>query len=266
MKLNYPYLKAKIILICLFYCTISDAQQLHLLEKKTFQKDISAYCTDSKNNYYLAFDGSIEKYNNSNQLISRYSIPAQATISSMAVWNTFKLFAFSKIAQEITVLDRFTSVPKNYKLLDFSDNFISATCPSTDGNVWIIESNPQVFKKINLLTNQVLSESQLPIEEPVSKIFNYQNLIFLTTDSLVFLLDQYASIIKKWKIAGVNTVQFYENQLFFITKNQLFQVSLTKDKIQKVATFSFLPNGAFANDNSWYLIHKNAMSNYKLLD
>ena len=100
----------------------------------------SSYTVDYQGNFFLGFeDGKLLKYSPEGEVLENFSLSNYSSITSIDVQNNLKPFLFYFDNQRITILDRFSSVPKNYLLSDLGLEIGMAACPAPDGDFWIIE-------------------------------------------------------------------------------------------------------------------------------
>lgn len=213
-----------------------------------FSNRITSFSADTQSNIFLGFaNGSIKKLSSKGEVLDNYSLPNQSPITFIEALNNRKLFLFQRDLQQITVLDRFSSVPTIYRLTDFGLDFIQHTCPVVDGSFWTMENNPSMLKKINPLTNQVLLEVQPQLTDSILHFRSYQNLLYALTRSHLFTFDQFGSEIRSKEILGGSFIQIWKNKLVIsetngytiLEPNTLKQLKRDEFKADKLALLHF---------------------------
>ncbi len=192
----------------------------------------TAYATDFQNNFYLGFpDGSFIKYDSEAKHQENFSLPNKSAISLIDVQNNLKPFLFYFDIQQITLLDRFSTVPKQYALSEFGIQIAMMACPASDGDFWMIESNPQRLKKINPLRKNTLLEVPLLLGDSIRKMQAYQNLLLICDENSINAFDQFGSFVYKVDQKGLTNFQLVQGHLFAYTETKQLQIELFSGRV-----------------------------------
>ncbi|MEM6830602.1 MAG: hypothetical protein AAF551_08785 [Bacteroidota bacterium] len=184
----------------------------------------SAYSIDTDESIFLGFpDGSLEKYSKSGESSPVYSIPNQSSVTLIEAQNNRKIFLFYRDIQQITILDRFSSLPKNYLLSDFGIYLANMACPAPDGSFWTIENNPPRLKKIDPLRKSTLLEIQHALHDSIHFMRAYQNLLLIATSDGVQVFDQFGSFIASLDFGKTTYLQAFNKSLVAKTSNALIR-------------------------------------------
>lgn len=173
-----------------------------------------AYSVDIQGNYYLGYqDGQMVKYDPDGNELINYSLSNQSAISLIEAQNNLRVFLFYFDIQQVTFLDRFGTVPKNYLLNDFGISFGMISCPSPDGRFWVVENNPQLLKKLDPLRQSVQIEIQVDLGDTLSFMRAYQNILIITDEFGIHVFDQFGAKINSIVDVQMNYFQIQNDQL-----------------------------------------------------
>ncbi len=188
----------------------------------TLDQAPSAYSIDTDATIYLGFpSGRLEKYTHTGELSPVYSSPNQSAITLIEAQNNRKVFLFYRDIQQITILDRFSALPKNYSLIDLDVYFATMACPAPDGTFWAIENNPPRLKKIDPLRKATLLEVQHSLNDSVFFMRAFQNIVLVATASGITLFDQFGSFASSMDIGKTTYIQIFQNQFVANTAHGL---------------------------------------------
>ncbi|NQZ74782.1 MAG: hypothetical protein HRT61_01515 [Ekhidna sp.] len=196
-------------------------------KKNQLQKTVAAYSVDNNDNFYLGFtDGSLTKYDEVGNLLENYALPNKSSITLIDVQNTLRPFLFYFDNQQVVILDRFSSVPKIYHLRDLNIQFGMLACPAPDGDLWIIENNPQRLKKINPQRMVLVLELQMNLGDSLTKMQAYQNLLLISNRKQLIALDQFGGELYRISLPGINSFQIRNQELLVTTERELITLDL----------------------------------------
>ncbi|WP_420316429.1 hypothetical protein [Ekhidna sp.] len=207
-----------------FIPSLIQAQSWEKTGELKINKSASYYTADIQGNFYLGFkDGGLVKYNSEGELLENFALSNSSSITLIDVQNNLKPFIFYFDNQQITILDRFSSVPKNYYLQDYSVQLGMIACPAPDGDIWVIENNPQRLIKISTLRKSVVLEVQLDLGDSINKIQAYQNLLIVGHNQGIHVLDQYGGRVYSKQISDMRYFQLINDQLLAFTQGGILQ-------------------------------------------
>ena len=195
----------------------------------------SSYSVDIKGNIYLGFkDGGMTKYDHEGIELVNYSLSNQSSITSIDAQNSLKLFLFYYDNQQMTILDRFSTIPKNYQLNDYGISFGAFACPSPDGNFWVIENNPIRLKKVAPIKQALILEVQTSIGNQVKYMRAYQNILIISDENGLQIFDQYGSNINTLKGISPSYVHVTDNQLIAYYMGDILTINPFKGVAKKM--------------------------------
>ena len=186
----------------------------------------SAYTSDFQGNLYFGFsDGRLLKYDPSGQLLENFSLNNNSAISLIDVQNNLKPFLFYFDNQQITILDRFSSVPKDYFISDLNHDIAMTACPSPDGDFWIVENNPQRLRKVNPLRNITILDVQVSLGDSISGIQAYQNIVTITNENGLLIFDQFGALIHALELDHLINAQLIHEKLYAFTNTHILKIN-----------------------------------------
>ncbi len=194
-------------------------------KKIVLKQQPSAYSSDSESNIYLGFDnGTLRKLDSNGVELQTHSLPNQSSITLIEAQNNRRIFIFYRDIQQVTILDRFSTVPKQYRLIEFDIYLANMACPAQDGSIWIVENNPPVLKKIDLLRKSTIHEAQPDIGDSIRFMRSYQNLLFIADETGLKTLDQFGNLINTYDMSGLTYIQPWKGQLYTLSNDKLLTV------------------------------------------
>ncbi|MEO9485848.1 MAG: hypothetical protein ABJG47_20490 [Ekhidna sp.] len=222
-KLCLRFLKISLLIALSFTL---EGQQLEETNSISLKQPPSSYSIDFQGNLYVGFDdGRLSKYDAHGRFLENFSLSNNSSITLIDVQNNLRAFLFYFDIQQVTILDRFSSVPKNYPLSDFSLEISMMACPSPDGDFWIIENNPQRLKKINPLRKATVLEAQISIGNTIRRMQAYQNILVIGDESGLHLFDSFGGIVQTIPIENLIDFHIAGGQLYAFTANQILEIN-----------------------------------------
>ncbi|SNT02504.1 hypothetical protein SAMN05421640_2055 [Ekhidna lutea] len=187
----------------------------------------TAFAMDSRSNIFLGFaDGSLSRHNSTGKLLENFSMPNSSAITLIDVQNSLKPFLFYYDNQQVAILDRFSAIPKIYSISDFEVSFAMMACPAPDGDIWIIENNPQRLKKINPRRKNTVLEVQISIGDSTRQMLAYQNFLIIGDEKGVHFFDQFGGHIQSISLIGLRNFYVEKGDLNVYAQNTLFSVNI----------------------------------------
>lgn len=184
-----------------------------------------SYATDFQGNLYLGFsDGRLTRYGPDGKLLENFSLSNNSAITLIDVQNNLRPFLFYFDNQQITILDRFSSVPKEYQLLDFNLEIGMMTCPAPDGDFWVVENNPQRLKKINPLRKVTVLEVQISLGDTIKWMQAFQNILVVGNENGLHILDQFGGLINTMNIEKLKNFQITGGKLYCFTESKIYEI------------------------------------------
>ncbi|MEP5610771.1 MAG: hypothetical protein ABJP45_00915 [Cyclobacteriaceae bacterium] len=236
----------RLLIISVFLPHFSSGQEMVEKWRETLKRTPTAYSIDSENNSYLGFEnGSLQKFSSKGSEVLSFSFPNQSSITQIEAQNNRKIFLFYRDIQQIVLLDRFSTVPRRYGLLDFGINFAESACINPDGTFWLAENNPRTLKKIDLLRNSVIHIVQHKLGDSISIMRTFGNSLLVASENGLHVLDQFGNLNGTIKLAGITYLQSTKNQVLVTYSNGLVRIDPFKiEIIEKVNSKEFADSKA----------------------
>jgi len=224
----------------------------------------TAYAADFQGNFFLGFaDGTLSKYSNDGELIENYSLPNASSVTLIDAQNNLKPFLFYFDNQEIKILDRFATVPKIYPLAEFGIQIGLMTCPAPDGDIWVVENNPQRLKKISPNRKATLLEIQPILGDSISRMIAYQNLVFIGHEKGIHAFDQFGGEIYLFELSNVKSFQLVGSELIVYTSTEMFRLEAATGAVTKQTSLPMSIEGAFRLKQLHVFIEDRELSFYE---
>ncbi|WP_436515280.1 hypothetical protein [Ekhidna sp. To15] len=223
-----------------------------------------ASATDFQGNLYLGFaDGRLSKYDADGIFLENFSLANNSAISLIDVQNNLKPFIFYFDIQQITILDRFSSIPRKYNISDFGSEIGMMTCPAPDADFWIIENNPQRLKKVNPLRKSTILEVQVSIGDSISRMQAYQNILAIGSQNKIHIFDQFGGLLHTLKFDTLFNFQIIRGTLFAFTSKEILEINPFKGTI--VSTINKPDNAGIMlkSRNGFLSLRDNSVSYFK---
>lgn len=264
MKLLSRLLKVSVLFLLSFAVEAQEWQQVKSLPLK---KNVTAYAVDIKGDFYLGFnDGGLNKYDSNGNFLESFSLSNTSSITLIDVQNNLKPFLFYYDIQQITILDRFSSVPKNYSLSDYSLEIAMMACPAPNGDFWVIENNPQRLKRVDPLRKAMILELQILLGDSIHRMQAYQNILVIGNESGILVFDQFGGLMKKLPLDGSNSFQIANGLLYAFTNSEIHEIDLFKAEV--ISTIKKPANAGlmFKSKDAFLSIEKRGIIFYKQID
>lgn len=183
---------------------------------------------DAFGNIYLINEVELLKYNNSGELLNRYSNSLFGTIHSIDVVNALQILVFYREAGLVSFLDQ--------ELGELSDPFetyavfgtdISQTCASSSGGFWAYSPEQQKLFRVND-QRKILVETQ-PLNDwigshTVRSIYEYNQKIYVNCQNKLLVFDLFGAYLSTIHREGIQRVFFSEKHLIIYDGTQLYQM------------------------------------------
>ncbi|WP_424963365.1 hypothetical protein [Ekhidna sp.] len=231
-------------------------------------KTPTSYSVDYLGDFYLGFsDGGLIKYNSEGDLLENFSLSNASSITLIDVQNNLKPFLFYFDNQQITILDRFSTVPKNYPLSDLGIQLGMMACPAPDGDFWIAENNPQRLKKINPTRKNLILEVQVSIGDSIQRMQAYQNILFVAHRNGLHTFDQFGGILYSIVLDNLLTMQLIQGKLFLFSSDKILQINPVSGQLindRKTPTSSL--DGILKIGDRFLIINERTLTFYNLIE
>ena len=249
----------------------TSAQELELINEWSVNDVVDA-TSDFSGNLYLSNEhGVISKYDKNGALQISYSGTVKSSIYSIDASHTSKIFGFYRDQQSYIILDRFLNPLNEANLNPSIIGFATETAYSANNNLWLFDQSDLSIKKINLISDVVVTLNAIPLmiaeeEWDLLQIEEYQNRLFLYNSSKdMYVFDNLGNYIRKLNINPDCKVSFNDSHLIFIQSDRILTLNIYNNEISEIGllnnTNSVLK--VISTNNFIYLIFKNKISVYK---
>ncbi|WP_349564742.1 hypothetical protein [Ekhidna sp. MALMAid0563] len=265
LKQRLKFLRFSLLIFCPF---LLQAQSWEKIKQVQIAKSPISYSVDYQGNFYLGFsDGGLIKYNSEGDLLENFSLSNASSITLIDVQNNLKPFLFYFDNQQITILDRFSTVPKNYPLSDLGVQLGMMACPAPDGDFWIVENNPQRLKKINPARKNLILEVQVNIGDSLQRMQAYQNLLFVAHSNGLHTFDQYGGKLYSIALDDLISMQLSQGKLMLFSSKKILQINPINGKIlNELATPTSSPDGILKIGNHFLVINERTLTFFNLIE
>lgn len=250
----------------LFLLTLNvGAQEWKLVNTRSLNHQPTSQAVDIQGNIYLGFaDGRLSKYGSDGEFLQNFSLSNNSAISLIDAQNNLKPFLFYFDNQSILILDRFSTVPKSYRLGDFSVEFGMMVCPAPDGDIWVIENNPQRLKKINLLRKSTVIEVQILLGDSIQMMLAYQNFLFVSDEKGIHLFDQFGGFVRSIEIDGLVNFHINDGDLIVFSQKEMLIYNLSESIIYNRVNLPDIPfQAAFKRNEDYLFVENKKLSFFK---
>lgn len=228
-----------------FFALTATGQSLIVEKKEKLPLPASSFSIDSEENIYLGFvDGQLKKYPNDDSKPHTFSFPNQSAITIVEAQNNRKIFLFYRDIQQISMLDRFSTIPKNYQVNDFISNYAESACISPDGMFWIAENNPRILKKIDPLRKIVIHEVQHFLGDSISNMRTLGNLLLLADENGLQILDQFGNLVGTVELKGITYIQLINDKVLLTHRHGATLIDPFKVEVIDDPYLKLIPMGS----------------------
>lgn len=218
----------KLLIFSLLYIPFSgSSQEWKEIRSIDLPQTPSSFSEDIQGNIYIGYqNGKMMKYDVQGNELENYSLNNLSSIDLIDAQNSLRIFLFLYDIQQISILDRFSSVPKNYGLDALNISFGMMACPSPDNNFWVVENNPQRLSKIDPLRQSKLIEVQTQLGDSITFMRAYQNLLLISDENELHIFDQYGTKLNGIKGLSPRFFQFNEDLVLAFDDSQVYEIEI----------------------------------------
>ncbi|WP_299825402.1 hypothetical protein [uncultured Pontibacter sp.] len=221
------------------------------------------------NLYFLAANRSLLRIDSLGKPLGNFSPPTRGRIASIDAWNPMKILLFYEDRQELLLLDRFLRPVANTTLQDQNyTGTAKAAALAADDNFWLFDETNLTLSKLDLQLRKITIDTPLNLildkeRFNVRQLREYQNMVYLLDANGIFVFDNLGNYKKKLPFAGVNFIDFLNNELYFVQNGTLHFVNLYTSETRTLQ----LPSNyvtALASDARLYLFAVKQLDIYTL--
>ncbi|MEP0368902.1 MAG: hypothetical protein ABJN36_05300 [Cyclobacteriaceae bacterium] len=200
------------------------------------KREITAVSVDSKDLIYLGTaGGEVIRYTNTGEEDEYFSALNNSSVSAIQAWNRLKVFVFYRDQQTASILDRFTTTPKNINLSDLGLQYAWLFAPGIDNSYWALSTETRELIKYD---DQNLSrlfsipiQKDIKINDPVY-LRAYKNLIILIDHkSGLWVFDQFGDFKGNIKESGIKHLDIKEGLAHCVVADELVAIDLFKMEV-----------------------------------
>ena len=227
-----------------------------------FEKELLLTKLDLFGKLYVSHnDGTISTISlNDGKIKYQYDFGFNFLVTKISVQNNLSPLFLDSIRQEVKIFDRFLADPQSYLLTRFTSKYVWDVTFSSDGQLWILEGNPQILNKINIDIGQPMHKISLDGFNKPYKIESLANLLLLKCANQNYIIDQLGNIIftipKQAKF-----IRSTGNEFFFVIDRQL------KSSNGTIIDLPILPHellSIYHNSTTLFLISHKKLEIFKL--
>ncbi|MFY0600295.1 MAG: hypothetical protein JXR03_11550 [Cyclobacteriaceae bacterium] len=246
------------------------AQDWQLVKKIDPKEGITSISIDTKNYFYLGTtEGNIIRYDDNGEEDEYFSNLNSSHVTNIQAWNRLKVFVFFRDQQSISILDRFTTTPKNIDLKDIGLQYAWLFSPGIDNSYWALSTELKELIKyddqnLNILFRIPL-KNDINLEE-ASFIRAYKNLLILVDlKSGIWVFDQYGDFKGNIEETNIHHIQIVNNLIHASSESEYLVIDpfelkvLERKKAPKGAFWSVVTSG-----DRYIFFSKSEVAIYKL--
>ncbi|MEM0938671.1 MAG: hypothetical protein AAGI25_02645 [Bacteroidota bacterium] len=219
-------------LVLVYNISFNLPAQWKVIREVMLDQTPTAFSADINANIYIGYDdGSLVKYDDHGEELTNYALPNLSEISLIDPQFQLKTFLFYYDIQQITILDRLNSVPKNYSVKDLGTGLVNMACPAPDGTIWLIENNPMLLKRIDLNRKTLIQETQPSLGKDIRAMRTFQNILLIVDESGLHILDQFGSTLFFYKGAGISSMSIWKNSVYLEHSNKIIKINLFDERV-----------------------------------
>lgn len=260
-----PYLRLLKASLLFFLALNVSAQEWQLTGTININQQPVSQTVDIQGNIYLGFaDGRLLKYGSDGKFLQNFSLSNNSAISLIDAQNNLKPFLFYFDNQAIMILDRFSTVPKSYHLIDYGVEFGMVACPAPDGDIWVIENNPQRLKNINLLRKSMVVEAQVSLGDSIRTMMAYQNFLFIADETGIHFFDQFGGFVRSIEIDGLINFHINDGNLVVFSQKEMLLYNLSESIVHNRVNLPDIPfQAAFKRKGDYLFVENKKLSFFK---
>jgi hypothetical protein len=177
------------------------------------------YLTDADNN--------LRQYGAEGLPLNTYSPPQPGHAALVEAWNVTNTLVFYDDRQELLLLDRFMVPLSQLRLSEYVDGTVRVATLAPDNQIWLLDESNLVLREFDPNTLRLTQNTPLDLiigrtRPDFRFIRQYQNNIYLVDRTTgIYVFDNLGNYKKKLPFAGLNTVGFRGDELYFVQHGAL---------------------------------------------
>lgn len=177
------------------------------------------YLTDADNN--------LRQYGAEGLPLNTYSPPQPGHTALVEAWNVTNTLVFYDDRQEILLLDRFLAPLSQLRLSEYVDGMVRVATLAPDNQIWLLDESNLVLREFDPQTQRLVQNTPLDLiigrtRPDFRFIRQYQNNTYLLDRTTgIYVFDNLGNYKKKLPFAGLNTVGFKGDELYYVSGGEL---------------------------------------------
>lgn len=192
----------------------------------SIQHKAEAFTTDQLGNIFLWNNNNIWMYSKTGDSLASFNSRKYGDVSHVDATNPYEILVFFSDYNLTLFLDNYLS--DNGQAIDLQElgyDQISHACKSRANGIWIYDLIQQ--RAIHLDNNYKADKQTLNLSQwfnervRPNQLLEFNNQLFISSDSAVFVFDHFGTFKRKYSIKGVNkfqlineTIHYYRNGKF----------------------------------------------------
>jgi hypothetical protein len=230
--------KIKITSCCLFIGILfsnseANAQADSALELlKTMPVKAVNFTTDNLGNlYFITANNRLEKYDAQNDTTLTYNNFQNGTLAAVDATNPLQLLLFYPDFGTIIILDRKLAFINKINLQNSGIFKPDAIATSYDNQIWVYDEQEAKLEKIDLAGNLLLQSTDLRqvlgVVPSPDILLDQGGYVYMNDpENGIFVFDHYATYKNELHYTGVQSMQFFNNQLILFHTRMITVVNL----------------------------------------
>jgi len=202
-------------------------------------KGVAQVSVDRLGNFFVVGkNGTIKKYDAQGKEIAALK-HAQSTL--IEPWFHPIIFLYNQKKQTITNYGRHFENARTTSLDPAWAIEPKLVCPTNDNKIWIYDGSDASLKKVNPLTQEVMSEFSIDTTHFKNAphfihLREYQSILFLLDPSLgIFIYSSIGKPIDLIKVPGLNYFNFFGEELYYLHEKNIILHDLFTEEERKIA-------------------------------
>jgi hypothetical protein len=210
--------------------------------------------------------GEITRYDSSGKQQQLYSPSKPAEVTLLEAWNSLRIFTFSRVLQEITLLDRFLTPNPPIRIAPELVGYARLVAPAQDEQFWLIDEADFSLKKVNLLQNSVVLNTQLNLILPNNNLDftfmrEYQNQVFIADKKNgIIVMDNMGNYKKTIAAPGTEWFSFSGESIMYLNNGKVaLQKLYVSDKKELILPERIKPVYALKAASKYWIFTENTV-------
>ena len=233
-----------------------------ILKSKTHYNDsLKIAKSYSNSNFYLIKNSIVKKTLESTYTYNNINL---GELYKIDLFNPLQIKLFYKDQNSIVILDNKLSEIKKINF-NYSDPLINiATFSSAnENNIWVYDEISMRLKKYNYIKN-LFDNIDIPIQGDIISLKDNYNYCWLLTNNHLYKFNYTGSLIYKIQIREMDSLNFYKNNLIFVSNNNLFLFDESDGRIEKINYEKLLIKDFFVIDETLYIYDENFLNQFEI--